>query len=235
LRSTRVDLARTRGNPHEALEHAAEAVRLCRAYGDTPLAFTLGQSVIAQAMVGDSAGALPEAEEAIALAHGMGNPRYAQGVLAMAAFGLGDAQPERALALIREAAELSPDERTPIWGIAGDLAARQGRQRDALEFNAKAIDAMQWRAMRPELGSVLARTPDLLAHDDPSAAAVLYGAADTLASGFALPLRLVTERQQAHEALDTSLGQARRAELHAQGRTMSDDDAIAYAHTAINR
>ena len=68
-----------------------------------------------------------------------------------------------------------------------------------------------------------------------TAAAVLYGAADTLAPGFALHPRLVTERQQAHEALDASLGRALRAELHAQGRAMKDDDAIAYAHTAINR
>jgi hypothetical protein len=187
-------------------------------------------------MVGDSARALPEAEEAIALARSLGNAHHAQGALAMAGFALGDSDPGRALALVREAVELSGTGRhTPVWAIAGDLAARHGNQRDALEFFAKAIDDLHWIGVRPVVGSVFGRVADLLAGSDPEAAAVLYGAGDTLAPGFFLAPHVVEARQQATATLQASLGATLPAELRAQGMTMDEDDAIAYAHAAINR
>jgi predicted ATPase len=233
----RIQIAIAQGHIDEAIEHAGRAARLSRARGDTVrLAFALANSAGARAMVGDPARALPEAEEAIALARGLGNARHAQGALAMAGFALGDSEPERALALVREAVELSgAGTRTLAWAIAGDLTARHGNQRDALEFFAKAIDDMHWFGMRPVVGAMLGRVADLLAGSDPEAAAVLYGAGDTLAPGFFLAPHVVEARQQATATLQASLGATLPAELRAQGMAMDEHDAIAYAHAAINR
>jgi predicted ATPase/class 3 adenylate cyclase len=229
-------IALAQGHLDEAIDHAKQAARLSRARGDTArLAIALATSAGDRAMVGDSAGALTEAEEAMALARSLGNPRYARGALAMAAFALGDSEPERALALVREAIELSAGTRTPVWAIAGDLATRHGNPRDALDFFSKAIDDLHWFGMRPVVGSVLGRVADLLADDDPEAAAVIYGAADALAPEFVLAPHVVEARQQATATLQASLGGTRPGELRAQGMAMDEDDAVAYAQAAINR
>ena len=232
----RGQIALAKGNLDEAIQHEAQAARLSRARGDNArLAVALATSAGDRAMVGDSAGALTEAEEAMTLARRFGNPRYARGVLAMAGFALGDSEPERALALVREAVELSAGTRTPIWAIAGDLTTRHGNRRDALEFFSKAIDDLHWFGMRPVVGSVLGRVADLLAGDDPEAAAVIYGAADTLAPDFVLAPHVVEARHQAAAAMQASIGEKRADELRAQGMAMDEDDAVAYAQAAINR
>jgi len=232
----RAQIALAQGKTEEAIEHAGRAARLSRARGDTVrLALALANSAGDRAIVGDTDGALRDAEEAMALARRFGNARYAQGVLAMAGFALGDSEPERALALVREAVELSRGRRAPVWAIAGDLAARHGNQREALQFFAKAIDDLHWIGLRPVVGSVLGRVADLLADDDPEAAAMLYGAGDALAPEFVLAPHVVEARQQGTSTVQASIGGTRRGELHAQGMAMGEDDAIAYAHAAINR
>jgi hypothetical protein len=94
---------------------------------------------------------------------------------------------------------------------------------------------LHWIGLRPVVGSVLGRVADLLAGDDPEAAAILYGAGDTLAPEFVLAPHVVEARQQAAATLQASLGGTRRGELRAQGMAMDEDDAIAYTHAAINR
>jgi hypothetical protein len=72
-------------------------------------------------------------------------------------------------------------------------------------------------------------------NDDPEAAAVIYSAADTLAPEFVLAPHVVEARQQADSTLQASFGVKRPGELRAQGMAMDEDDAIAYAHAAINQ
>jgi hypothetical protein len=119
--------------------------------------------------------------------------------------------------------------------MAGDLAARQGDQRGALEYFAKAIEDAHWLGQRPGLGTMIGRVGDLLADSDAAAAAVLLGAGDALAPGYAHAPHTLLARQQAIAALDKSLGAARREKLYQEGKAMSVDDAVAYTHTAIAR
>jgi predicted ATPase/class 3 adenylate cyclase len=235
---TRVNIALAEGRPDKAVEYARRAVVLCRDRGDSVrLAFALAGSATAHALVGDAAAALPEAEEVVVLTRGFANPSVVRGALGLAAFALGDSQPERALALAREAVELSAASgvETPVWAIAGDLAARQGEHREALEFFTKAIDAFSWLGVRPVLGSLFGRVADLLADDDPEAAAVLLGAGDAFAPGFVQAPHVVEVRRHAVTTLETALGLPRRHELYAQGMVMNEEAAVAYAHAAISR
>ena len=111
------NIALAQGNMHEAIDHYARAVQLGRARGDTTrLALVLSASATAHALVSDADAAIPEAEEALALARRIANPRHAQGALAMAAFAMGDADPERALALGARGSRDIHDARHPSLG-----------------------------------------------------------------------------------------------------------------------
>ena len=230
-------IALAQGHPDEAIEHAHQAVVLGRARGEpAPLAQALAFSTLARTLAGDPAAALPEADEAVVLIHGLANPHPLQSALALAAFALGDSEPERALALAREAIELSaPGEHTLAYGIAGDLAARTGDRKDALTYLAKAIDYANWVSNRTALGTLLILVAVLLADHDPEAAAVLQGARDARAPGYTHAPHTAQAEQDANTTLEAALGVARRHELHTQGTTMNDNDLVAYAHAAITR
>jgi tetratricopeptide (TPR) repeat protein len=230
------NVALNQGHHDEAIKHAQQAVELSRARGEpTWLAQSLAKSALVHALQGDATKALPEAEEVVTLTRRLANPHIMTIPLAFAAFALGDSEPERALALARGALELiRPGERSLAWAMAGDLAARQGDQRGALEYFAKAIDDAHWLANYPGLGTMIGRAGDLLA-DSNADAAVLQGIGDALAPGYAHAAHTLAARQQAIATLDASLGAARREELYEEGKAMSLDDAVAYAHTAITR
>jgi tetratricopeptide (TPR) repeat protein len=231
----RTNVALAQGHADQAVEQGRQAVGLGRARREPVwLRQALAASALAHAMTGDTAAALPEAEEVVALTHRLPNPHVAP--LALAAFALGDSDPERALALARQAVELAPaGSHTLASGIAGDLAARHGDQRDALAYFAKAIDASHWVGQRIGLGAVIGRVADLLADSDSETAAVLQGAADAITPGYAHAPHAEEAHQQAIATLETSLGTAGRQELYQQGMTMTDDEAVAYAHAAISR
>jgi hypothetical protein len=149
---------------------------------------------------------------------------------------LGDSEPERALALVREGVALiEPGEHNLAWGIAGDLAARNGEQRDALAYFARAIDALHWQGNRIGVGTVLVRVADLLADHDPEATAVLQGAGETLAPGFKHAPHHVEAHERAITIVDATLGAECRHTLHAEGMAMNQPDAVNYANTAIAR
>jgi predicted ATPase/class 3 adenylate cyclase len=225
------------GHATEAVEHAQRAVALARGRGEpASLAQTLATSALAQALAGDPTAALPAAEEAVVLIHRLANPHVLENALAMAAFALGDSEPERALALAREAVALSaPGEPNAACGIAGYLAARQGDRRAALTYYAEAIDTMHWMGNRTGLGAILGSVATLLPDRDPEATAVLLGAGDALAPGYSHATQTVEARTIAIATVDASLGTPRRHELHAQGMTLNDADAATYANAAILR
>ena len=233
----RTNVALAQGHPDEALEHARQAVALSRARGEPAwLAWSLSLSAGVHSMLGDPVAALPEAEEVVTLTRQLPSTLVARGTLGLAVFALGDSEPERALALAREVvASIPPRAHSPSWAIAGDLAARHGDEREAFEHFAKAIEDSHWLGNRPAVGTVIGRVADLLADSDPEATAVLQGSGDALVPGYTHAPHTIEARQQAITTLDTSLGAARREELYRQGRAMTDDEAVAYALTAINR
>jgi hypothetical protein len=85
------------------------------------------------------------------------------------------------------------------------------------------------------MGTMIGRVGDLLAGSDPEATAVLQGAGDALAPGFAHAPHALEARRQAVATLNTSLGVERREELYKQGVAMTDDEAVNYAQAAIKR
>jgi predicted ATPase/class 3 adenylate cyclase len=232
-----VSVALLRGDARAAVQHSEPMIDMARARGETAwLAHGLAGSAVARTMLGDIAGAVADAEEVFVLAPGLANTRAVQSALALAAFALGESEPERALELARHLVEVVvPGERSVTWAIAGDLAARNGERREALAYTAKAIDDFYWLGQRMGLGTVIGRAGLLLLEVEPEAAAVLGGAGDAIAPGFAHAPHVMQERRDAIAALDTALGPTRHAELHAQGMTMNDADAVAYAHAAISR
>jgi predicted ATPase/tetratricopeptide (TPR) repeat protein len=232
---TQISLAE--GHATEAVEHAVRAVALARARGEpASLAQTLATSALAHALAGDPTAALPAAEEAVVLIHRLANPHVLENALAMAAFALGDSEPERALALAREAVALSaPGEPNAACGIAGYLAARQGDRRAALTYYAEAVGTMHWMGNRTGLGAILGSVATLLADRDPEATAVLLGAGDALAPAYSHAAQTVEARTIAIATVDASLGAPRRHERHAHGMTMNDAEAATYANAAIIR
>jgi predicted ATPase/class 3 adenylate cyclase len=236
----RTFVAMASGNVGELIEPADHAATLCRARGDEPrLVVALFQVATGRAFIGESTAAIPKAEEAVALARRVASPSLTAAALAAAGFALGDSHPQRALALLREAIEVSARrKRGPLgqtWAVAGHVAATQGKLRDALTFYGNALDELHWLGHRPVLGAVLARVGDLVADADPEAAAVLHGAGDALAPEFVIPPATAKAHEHALATLETSLDEGQRHELQAQGTAMNENDAVAYAHAAINR
>jgi predicted ATPase len=231
------NLAMTEGRLGEMVEHAIRAAEVARAGGDDVLvAYGLGTAALGRALGGDAAGAASDGEAAMAVARRLANPYVVQMPMAAAAFGLGHADPERGLLLARETVALDPRRRTSLpLAIAGDLAARNGEEREALEYFAVAVRIMHWQSIRFGVGTVLVRVGTILADRDPEAATILDGAGEALAPGFAHSPHTMTAREHAVAATVAALGDARRAALYALGLSMTDDDAVAFAENAIAR
>ena len=225
------------GHPHEAVEHAHQAVALSRARGEPAwLAQSLSMSALAQALQGDAASALPAAEEVVSLAHRLANPHLLENALAFAAFALADSDPERSLAIAREAVGLiRPGDRSLAWGMAGDVAARRGDPDEALRYMARAIEDAHWLGNRLAVGNVIGRAGALLARADPEVAAVLLGAGEAIVPGYSHSPGFIEAREQGLATADAELGVARREELYQHGMTMTDDEAVNYALAAIKR
>jgi predicted ATPase/class 3 adenylate cyclase len=231
-------IAMAEGRYRDASDDAQQGIALCRSRGDTArTAGLLAQHALTSAMQGDADQAARAAEEAVIALRGLPNLHGAQHTLAGTAFALGASQPERALAIAREAVTLTgPGERASApWAIAGDLAARLGYRREALGYFARAADDARWLSMRLVQGTVLVRVATMLAEGDPEAAAVLLGAGDACAPGFAHAPHQIEAREHAIAAVDAAIGSARRDELYQQGQVSGDDAAVDLLLAAVAR
>ena len=201
------------------------------------LANVLGHSALAHTLAGQATDAELLAEEAVGLAGQLANTHVVKEALAYAAIAFGNSDPQRALALAREAVEqVKPGEVSAAIGIAGNLAARNGRPHDAITYYARHIEWSHWVGERGTLGVVIASVAALLAESDPEAAAVLQGVSDAFTPGFRhAPNSADVGIDRSNTIIDSELGADRAAALRAQGTAMSYADAIAYAQTAIAR
>jgi predicted ATPase/class 3 adenylate cyclase len=234
---SRINIALAQGHLDDAVDHALHAVEVTRADGHpVPLAIALSQSAMTQTMAGNSTAARRDAEEIIGIAHRLANPHLIEGSLGIAAFALGDSEPERALSLAREAIALNePGAHTLVWAIAGDLADRNGQQHDALIYFAEAIDALLWFGNRVQLGNVIDRVASILCEDEPQTAAVLQGVGDARAPGYTHSRHAIEVHARATESLAASLDANRRHELYTEGMTMTDAQAVDFTKSAISR
>src|SRR5262249_33566926 len=141
-------------------------------------AITLAQAAVGRALAGNTAGAFRAAEEALAVARTIEARGASVAVMSLAAYAIAESDPERALALVNEAIELNAlleRPNGPIWAVASHIAARLGNRYDALRFMARAIEQSHRIGARAVLHPMLRRVGDLLAPDDPEAAAILHG------------------------------------------------------------
>jgi predicted ATPase/class 3 adenylate cyclase len=231
------NIAMQAGRLDEMVNHWVRVAELARSGGDSVfVAYGLAGAALGRALGGDATSASEEAEAALVVTHRLANPCVVQTPMAAAAFGLGNSDPARALVMAREILALDPRRRLSFpLSIAGDLAARNGEDREALEYFAAAARIMQWQSVRWGVGTVLVRTGTILAERDPEAATVLDGAGEALAPGFTHAPHTIEAREYAVARTVAVLGDDRRAELYARGLAMSDDDAVTYATEAINR
>jgi predicted ATPase/class 3 adenylate cyclase len=235
LLHVRAFIAMGTGAFDEDIEYMQQAADVHRARGDTAgLAVALGHIAVVRTMLGDRAGAMSNAEEALACARTIDARGATMTTLSLAAYALAELDAERALALVSEAIELSlllgrtPG---PMWGTASRIAACLGNRHDALRFLGRAIEESHRIGTRPVLRPLLRRAGDLLAEDDPEAAAILHGAGE---GGMPSP-QSEDDHRQAIAILDASLGGIRRKKLNEQGERTDEDTAISLALDAIRR
>ena len=219
------------------IEHSVRAADLARASGDSVLlAYASGSAAMARALGGDAAGAAADAEVALAVARRLANPYVVQMPMAAAAFGLGHSDDARAYMLARETVALDPRRRASLpLAVAGDLAARNGENDEALQYFVGAARIMLWQSVLYGLGTVLVRIATVLADRDPEAATVLDGAGEALAPGFTHAPDTVVARERAVVMTVAELGEARRVELYARGLAMTGDEAVDYVTEAVGR
>jgi predicted ATPase/tetratricopeptide (TPR) repeat protein len=227
--------AQAMGAFNEQIEYLQRAAAVHRSRGDTAgLALALGHIAVVRTILGDHASAMRDAEEALACARTIDARGATMNTLSLAAYALAEVDPERALVLVNEAIELNlllgrtPG---PMWGVASRIAASLGNRHDALRFTARAIEESHRIGVRPVLRPMLRRAGDLLAPDDPEAAALLHGAGE---GGMPSP-QSEDDHRQAIAILDRSLGASRRKKLNEQGERTDEDAAISLALDAIRR
>ena len=229
----RAFIAMSRGAFDDDIEYTQRAAAVHRERGDTAgLAIALGRIAVVRTMLGDSAGAIRDVEEALACARTIDARGATMATLSLAAYALADIDPERALTLMNEAIELNLFlGRTPgpMWGVASRVAASLGNRHEALRFMARAIEESHRIGVRPVLQPLLRRAGDLLAPDDPEAAAILHGAS----TGSTPFPQSEDDHREAVAFLDRSLGVTRRKTLNEQGERTHEDGAISLALDAI--
>jgi len=227
--AARQNIAITTGAFADAARFAEQAAGLARAGGDladTSLELTI--AVACHLLVGDSPGAVPLANEALALARQIGAPALiATGLLAVGV-AVGDADPGQARACLRESRELSNmlgyhSAIDLVWATAiaflvGDLPA-------TLQLGRQAIRGLPWGGDRMRMGMVLHIIAGALAATRPDAAAIIQGAAGTYAVAPPRSTRLISS------VVTGTLGEERARELRARGVDMDWDQALAYTLT----
>jgi predicted ATPase len=235
------DAALAEGRIDEAIELTERFVAIDRAKSDTAeLAFDLGfLGMIRVLGGGDQHQAAIEATEGLQLARQCGVPSVIANTLQNLGFVLADTEPQQARALLREGIELAES-----LGQGGEanavamealVATRLGDHHEAIELSHHAIDQFGWALASPVLGSILEILAHALAHQHrPEPAAVLQGALDTLAPGYARYGQIADIRADTTEVLAGDLGDARTEELRRRGSTMDQNQALDYARAQIN-
>ena len=180
-------------------------------------------------LIGDDTGAVPLANEALALARQTGAPALvATGLLAVG-MAIAETDPERARACLRESRETSTAHGYQsaidlVWATA--IASRMADRTATLELGRGAIRGLRWGGDRLRMGMVIHMITGALAATRPEAAAIIQGAAEAYVVA---PPPHAAELVESH--VPAALGEERARELRARGATMDWDQAVAYALT----
>jgi predicted ATPase/class 3 adenylate cyclase len=224
-----------------------ESAQRCRAYGLSSIAASnLVGAANALSLAGDRDAAVPIATEGLELARAVGMPTVIVSNLYALAQALADRDPDRARALLQEALDLNASlgyqQTYELVGMTL-VAARLADWCFTARLAGPTIRHLHWMGERPMLTGIFNVSARALADSDPEAAAVIQGAARTLAlavttgspkhgaaSGTDTRADFFVEtRRETTRRLIDRLGDDRRHELQARGAAMDGDDAVAFA------
>jgi predicted ATPase/class 3 adenylate cyclase len=231
--AARSSIAVTTGAFADAARLAEQVAGIARAGGDlADASVELTFAVADHLLIGDDPGAVPLANEALALARQAGAPALVATSLLALGTAVAQTDPGQARACLRESRELS----APLgyqsainlhW--AATIAFVAGDQAAALDLFRRAIHDLQWGGDRVRMGLVLHMISGVLAATRPDAAAIIQGAAQAHAVGSAGII------VQLRSQLAATLGEERARELHARGADMDWHQAIGYALAQITQ
>jgi predicted ATPase/class 3 adenylate cyclase/tetratricopeptide (TPR) repeat protein len=229
--AARSSMAVTTGALADAARLAERTAGLARAGGDlADAAIELTFAVADRLLIGDTPGAVPLANEALALAHQSGAPAVIARCLLALGAAVAETDPDQARACLRESRELSTGigyQSAIELNWAAWIAFIVGDQAAALELASLAIRALQWSGDHIRLGLILHMIAGVLAATRPDASAIIQGAAQAHAVG---PAERIA---QVSSYLVTVLGEEHAQELLAQGAGMDWDQVIAYTLTQV--
>src|SRR5262245_43211621 len=225
----RSNIAAARGEFAGAARLAEQAAGIARAGGDLADASAeLNFAVASHLLLDDAPGAVPLANEALALARQTGAPALIATSLLAVGLAVVGTDAEQARACLRESRELSTalgyqSALDLVWATAISLLL--GDQAAALELGRSAIRRLQWGGDRLRMSFALYLIAGALAAARPEAAAIILGAAETHvveSQVFAQLISLIVTQ---------TLGEQRARELRAHGADMDWDQALAYTLT----
>jgi predicted ATPase/class 3 adenylate cyclase len=243
----------------EAASHLEHAAEICRSANRTArFSFLLSGAAGNYAVAGEFDPARLLASEALETARRLGTPIQIASSLGSLAGALVEVDLAQARALLSESLRLQSAAglEGPIFSASTvALAAMTGDWTLALQLMDRAVRYLHWGGERPWLSAILNLAARAMAHNDPISAAVLQGAARRLVAtvrppplseapstsssmrvGGAAPAGapfLTAQRRETTELLRQSLGEARLADLRAEGEAMDEDQAVAHALHAI--
>jgi predicted ATPase/class 3 adenylate cyclase len=228
--AARSNIANITGAFADAGRLAEQAAGLARAGDDlADASVELTIAVAGHVLADDVPGAVPLANEALALAREIGAPALiATGLLAVGV-AVADTDPDQARVCLRESRELSTalgyqSAIELVWATA--IASRMSDPTATLELGRRAIRGLQWRGDRLRMGFVLYMIAGALAATArPAPAAIIQGAAEAYVVG---PPKTA---QRMSSNVPAALGDEPARELRARGADMDWDQAVAYTLT----
>jgi predicted ATPase/class 3 adenylate cyclase len=225
--AARSSLANTRGAFADAARLAEQAAGIARAAGDlADASIELTFAAAGHVLAGDDPGAVPLANEALALARRIGAPALIATSLLSVGVTVAETDPGQARACLRESRDLSEAlgyQSAFDLARAAGIAFAVGDRTAALELGGRAIHSLQWGGDRLRMGLVLYLIAFLLAATRPEAAAVILGAAQAHVVG---PAERIV--QLISSAITDALGEEHARELRTRGADMDLDQALAY-------
>jgi predicted ATPase/class 3 adenylate cyclase len=230
----------------ESVAHYERAAAVARSSQNRVwVAVALGSAALFAMMGGDSDTAAQLATEGLAAAREANSPGWiAQNQLALAG-ALAETDPARARVLLRDSMAERDNLPFRTWTAAVLVAARVRDFDFALELAPQSIRDLHWIEDRPQLAGIFNVVARCFVDRDPEAAAVLQGAARTLASSAVAPTTtesgparggmIVDLRRETTQRLRTDLGGEGLDELRSRGAHMDIDQAVAYALSHLDR
>jgi tetratricopeptide (TPR) repeat protein len=184
-------------------------------------------------LVGDTETARADADKALVLARQLASPSVLANALSAGANVHARDDPGRALAYFREAVSLATQSEIALEPIA-TVAVRIAPMPEALAAWRRLFERARWSGYVTP--SALESMAALFAETQPLVGAMFFGAVEAR-HGPGLPLAggLRRRRDRAIAAVEAALGSEQRAELMAQGGSMSDARLAEVAIDAIDR